>query len=90
MSKSKAFRKALGRSSPNMALTSSVLHAARQQNHSKESYAAMPQDEAGRFREKADECREQAAKAIGAPDKELWLRVAEEWLKLAMSAEERK
>jgi hypothetical protein len=50
----------------------------------------MPQDEAGRFREKADECREQAAKAIGAPDKELWLRVAEEWLKLAMSAEERK
>jgi hypothetical protein len=47
-------------------------------------------DEADRFRKQADECREQAAKAISPLDKEAWLRVAEEWLKLALSKEERR
>ena len=48
----------------------------------------MP-DEADRFRKQADECREQAAKAFSPLDKEAWLRVAEEWIKLAQSIEER-
>ena len=51
---------------------------------------AMSENEADRFRKQADECREQAAKAFSPLDKEAWLRVAEEWLKLAMSADNRK
>jgi hypothetical protein len=49
----------------------------------------MP-DEADRFRKQAEECRLQASKAISALDKEAWLMVAEEWLKLALSVEERR
>jgi hypothetical protein len=49
----------------------------------------MP-DDASRYRYKADEAREQAAKAISPLDKEARLRVAEDWLKLALSAEERR
>jgi hypothetical protein len=49
----------------------------------------MSEDEAARFRKQADECREQAAKALSPLDKEAWLRVAEEWIKLAMSVEGR-
>ena len=47
-------------------------------------------DDAARFRKQAEEAREQAAKAISPLDKEAWLRVAEEWLKLATSADGRK
>jgi len=50
----------------------------------------MPSDEADKFRKQADECREQAAKAYSPLDKEAWLRVAEEWIKLAMSVEGRR
>jgi hypothetical protein len=50
----------------------------------------MSEDEAARFRKQADECREQAAKAVSPLDKESWLRVAEEWIKLAMSVEKRR
>jgi hypothetical protein len=50
----------------------------------------MSEDEAARFRKQADECREQAAKAVRPLDKESWLRVAEEWIKLAMSVETRR
>ena len=46
-------------------------------------------DEAARFRRQAEEAREHAAKAISPLDKEAWLRVAEEWLKLAVSADGR-
>jgi hypothetical protein len=49
----------------------------------------MSDQEAARFRKQAEECREQAAKAISPLDKEAWLRVAEEWLKLAMTVEGR-
>jgi hypothetical protein len=42
-----------------------------------------------RFRRQAAECREQAAKAVSPLDKEAWLRVAEEWLKLAVSGDNR-
>jgi hypothetical protein len=49
----------------------------------------MSEDDAARFRKQAEECREQAAKAFSPLDKEAWLRTAEEWIKLAMSVEER-
>ena len=44
-------------------------------------------DDAAGFRKQAEECRAQAAKAVSPLDKEAWLQVAEEWLKLAESAE---
>ena len=49
--------------------------------------AVMSDADAIRFRKQADERREPAAKAISPLDKEAWLRVAEEWRKLALSAE---
>jgi hypothetical protein len=48
----------------------------------------MP-DDAPRFRKQGDECREQAERAINPLDKEGWLRLAEEWLKMAAEAERR-
>jgi hypothetical protein len=50
----------------------------------------MSEDEAARFRKQAEECRQQAEKAISPLDKESWLRVAGEWIKLAMSVEGRR
>ena len=50
----------------------------------------MSEDDAAKFRKQADECGVQAAKAFSPLDKEAWLRVAEEWIKLAMSAEQRR
>jgi hypothetical protein len=50
----------------------------------------MSNDDADKFRKQADECRQQAEKAISPLDKEAWLRVAGEWIKLAMSVEERR
>ena len=50
----------------------------------------MSNDEADRFRKQAEECRKQAAKAMSPLDKEPWLHVAEEWLKLALSVESRR
>jgi hypothetical protein len=47
-------------------------------------------DEVARFRKQAEEAREHAAKAISPLDKQAWLRIAEEWLKLASSADDRK
>jgi hypothetical protein len=47
----------------------------------------MSNDDADRFRKQAEECREQAERAINPLDKEAWLRVAGEWIKLAQSAE---
>jgi hypothetical protein len=47
----------------------------------------MPEDDAARFRKQAEECRQQAERAISPLDKEEWLRVAGEWIKLAQSAE---
>lgn len=46
----------------------------------------MSEDEA-RFREKAVECDQQAKKAIKPHDKETWLRLAQDWLKLAQAAD---
>jgi hypothetical protein len=46
--------------------------------------------DAVRFRTQAEEATEEAAKALSPLHKEAWLRVAEEWLKLALSDESRK
>jgi hypothetical protein len=43
--------------------------------------------DAARFRKQAEEATEQATKALSPLDKAVWLRVAEEWLKLASSAD---
>jgi hypothetical protein len=37
--------------------------------------------------DRAEECRQQAAKAIGPLEKDQWQRLSEEWLKLAQSVE---
>jgi hypothetical protein len=50
----------------------------------------MSDDDAARFRKQAEDCRAQAAKAVSPLDNEAWLRAAEEWLKLASSAESRR
>ncbi|UPJ84459.1 hypothetical protein IVB16_21560 [Bradyrhizobium sp. 183] len=50
---------------------------------------AMTEIDANKFRKEAEECREQAAKAISADDKETWLRLAGDWMKLAQEAENR-
>ena len=47
-------------------------------------------DDAARFRKQADDCREQAAKAVNPLDKETWLRIAGEWLEMAAAADQRK
>jgi hypothetical protein len=49
----------------------------------------MPDDDATRFRRQAEECRQQAENAINPLDKESWLRVAAEWIKLAQAVDER-
>ena len=50
----------------------------------------MPEDDARRFRKQAEECRQQAAKATSPLDEETLLRVAEDWIRLAQSTEERR
>jgi len=64
-------------------------HRALSPRHSLCIISVAMSDDAARFRKQAEECRDQAAKAISPIDKEAWLRVAEEWLKLALSAERR-
>jgi hypothetical protein len=48
---------------------------------------AMSKDEAARFRQQVEECLQQAEKAISPLDRETWLRIAKEWIKLAQSVE---
>ena len=47
-------------------------------------------DDADKFRKQANEAREEAAKSVSGLDKEAWLRIAEEWLKLAVTIEGRR
>jgi hypothetical protein len=49
----------------------------------------MSEDESARFRQQAEEFRQQSEKAISPRDKQAWLRTAEESIKLAISVEER-
>jgi hypothetical protein len=51
---------------------------------------AMSDDHAAGFRKQAEECREEAAKAVSPIDKEAWHRLAEEWLKMASSVDARR
>jgi hypothetical protein len=45
----------------------------------------MIEGDADRFRRQAAECVQEAEKSISPLDKETWLRVAAEWIKLARS-----
>ena len=49
----------------------------------------MSDQDVARFRAQADECRQQAERAINPLDKEAWLRLAGEWIKLAQASEKR-
>jgi len=51
------------------------------------SMAAHMFEDATQYRERAEEARQLAEKSINPLDKEVWLRVAGEWLKLAQNAE---
>jgi hypothetical protein len=50
----------------------------------------MTETDADRFRKEAEECRKLAERAIAPLDKEAWLRLAADWVKLAATAEERR
>ena len=50
----------------------------------------MIETDAERFRKEAEECRELAEKAISQFDKEAWLRLAADWIKLAQATEARR
>jgi len=43
--------------------------------------------DADRFRREAEECRQMAAQALHPVDKDAWLKLAADWLKLAEKAE---
>ncbi len=40
------------------------------------------------YRDRADEAREQAERSFRPTDNEAWLRISEEWMKLAQTREE--
>jgi hypothetical protein len=46
---------------------------------------AMTETDAERFRQEADECRRLAERSASQLDKEAWLRLAADWIKLATS-----
>jgi hypothetical protein len=48
----------------------------------------MAQTDAERFRLEAEECRRLAENARTEVDKEAWLRLADDWIKLAESAQQ--
>jgi len=50
----------------------------------------MTETDAEMFRKQAEECRQMAARAINPHDKEGWLKLAADWLKLAERAESRR
>jgi hypothetical protein len=49
----------------------------------------MSQGDIERYRKQAQECQEQAERAVNPLDKERWLRLAGEWVKMAQDAEAR-
>jgi site-specific recombinase len=49
----------------------------------------MSEEEADRYRIEAEECRRLAEQAIEHQDKEAWLRLAADWLRLAEGADSR-
>ncbi|XIA66816.1 hypothetical protein ACFIOY_13480 [Bradyrhizobium sp. TZ2] len=47
-------------------------------------------DDVAKYRRHAEECREQAAKAVNPLDKQAWLELAEGWIKLAQAEEQKR
>jgi hypothetical protein len=47
----------------------------------------VPETDAERFRQQAEECRQLAAESVSPLDREYWLGLAADWLKLAADAE---
>ena len=50
----------------------------------------MAGDDATQFRREAQECREYAERADNPLDKDAWLRLAADWIKLAQAADFRR
>jgi hypothetical protein len=50
----------------------------------------MTETDAERYRKQAEECRRLAKKSANQFDKNSWLRLADEWIKLAEADEERR
>ena len=50
----------------------------------------MTETDADRFRQEADECRRLAEISPSQLDKEAWLRLAADWIKLAENAEQQR
>jgi hypothetical protein len=50
----------------------------------------MAETDAERFRQEAEECSKLAERSVSQLDKEAWLRLAGDWIKLAENAEERR
>jgi hypothetical protein len=50
----------------------------------------MAETDAERFRQEAEECRRFAERSASQLDKEAWLRLAGDWIKLAENAEQRR
>ncbi len=53
------------------------------------TFAMHTDNDGARFRQAAEECREQARRAGKPSDKEQWLRLAADWLRLAEDVEGR-
>jgi hypothetical protein len=51
---------------------------------------AMSETDADRFRQEAEECRRFAERSASPLDKEAWLRLAGDWIKLAENAAQRR
>jgi hypothetical protein len=51
---------------------------------------AMTENDAERFRQEAEECRSLAERSASPLDKEAWLRLAADWIKLAENADQRR
>ena len=50
----------------------------------------MTNTNAERYRKQAEECRKLAKKSANQFDKKAWLRLADDWIKLAEADEERR
>jgi hypothetical protein len=49
----------------------------------------MSEQDIAKFRAQADECRQQAERALNPLDKERWLRLAGDWMKMVQEVEKR-
>jgi hypothetical protein len=56
-----------------------------------EDYAdRMSEQDVTRFRKQAEECRKQAERSVNVLDKDAWLRLAADWIRLAENGEKRR